>query len=119
MSEETVEACCICNKEPLDRGQDHDGRTHLRPYGPGCKPICYNCASATPEMDKIVVANVEAHVKRILDSGDIPVSLSYGMVPLSEAKPRDAIDIIYMARAMAMKEQLEADKFGDVPPTVH
>lgn len=38
----------------------------LRPYGPGGQPICYECASATPETD----AAAMAEFGRQLDAAD-------------------------------------------------
>lgn len=37
--------CCKCSRRP----NGTDDRRDLRPYGPGGKPICYDCAFASPE----------------------------------------------------------------------
>lgn len=42
--------CCVCRRA-ADRTLNERGKitVELRPYGPGGTPICYECATASPE----------------------------------------------------------------------
>lgn len=44
------DACCVCGRSK-DKTLDERGKftVELRPYGPGGQPICFECATATPE----------------------------------------------------------------------
>jgi len=53
--------CCHCGRAE-DRTLDERGKwtCELRPYGPGGAPICFQCATASPERDATTKANFGA-----------------------------------------------------------
>lgn len=48
----STSVCCVCGRAP-DRTLNERGKftVELRPYGPGGAPICFECATATPEAE--------------------------------------------------------------------
>jgi hypothetical protein len=46
---EDARACCHCGVDGGAFKRTHDGKTELRPYGPGGAWVCYRCAFETPE----------------------------------------------------------------------
>lgn len=53
ISKEAARECQFCHK-----------LAECRPYGPGDKDICFKCATATPEMVKIIDENLGKRLDR-------------------------------------------------------
>ena len=47
------DVCCACGRS-ADRSLNERGKfkVELRPYGPGGQPICFECATSTPEAEE-------------------------------------------------------------------
>lgn len=69
--------CCVCNRAE-DRSVDPETnkfRCELRPYGPGGKPICFQCAMSSPER----TAEARSAMRRSLEAvGDAVVLDDHG-----------------------------------------
>jgi hypothetical protein len=66
-------SCCAC-----DRAEDLANRVELRPYGPGGKPICFDCAMQPDRLEE-----TERNFNRKLDAaGSVVVLTSDGPAPL-------------------------------------
>lgn len=61
IAKEANRECQFCHK-----------MAECRPYGPNGADICYKCANATPEMRKIVDANLAATLDRA-DTFSLPL----------------------------------------------
>lgn len=75
--------CCICGRSE-DRTRDERAKfaCELRPYGPGGAPICYQCATSTPERE----AEAERNFGAILDGatamgGGVATITDHGIEP--------------------------------------
>lgn len=83
--------CVVCHRPP-DRTLDERGKMtcELRPYGPGGALICFQCATATPEVEREVdarfIALLEAN-EAISPTGGTLLTTE-GPVPLDEETAR-------------------------------
>ena len=74
--------CCVWGNPEKGDALDPTGESELRPYGPGDQPICFSCATATPERDQATTERFNVLLDRIQAAGGVPVITEAGVFPL-------------------------------------